>query len=413
AFCWLDTRAEMEAHDLLRRFPAAYWGRIAGKRPAPWHMLPQALWSRKHEPGLIDGGSKWLMCGDYLAARLAGAFVTDPTVAAGSLLLDISECAWADALLRAFRIPREKMPSVRAAGLSLGPVHPDVAEEVGLPLRCKVALGSQDQKLAAFAAGLRPGVATVSLGTATAVTVLAERPTFNHDLRIPCFPFLGRREWVLEAPIGATGAALRWARKAIGPAGADYDSLSWLAAESQPGCGGVLFFPFLSGATSPHWNPQALAAFEGVSLATGRGDLIRAVMEGVAFEIATNVRALERVSGVIEEVVLFGGGAKSPLWRDIIAASCGRRVRLLRTAEAACLGAAMLAASAAGLCESAEDARRRMAPGSEVVAPDDGLADAYETVFARYEEARERLLSRAEDASSSASMRSDADSGGP
>ena len=393
AFCWLDTRADAEVREALRRVPAEHWGHVAGKLPATWHLLPQALWSRKHEPGLIDGAAKWLMCGDYLIARLTGVFVTDPTAAATTLLLDIRERAWADDFLRAFRIPWEKLPRVRPAGLAVGTAEPDVAEAIALPPRCSVVLGSQDQKLAAFAAGLRPGIATVSLGTATAISTLSDRPSYDRALGVPCFPFLEARQWVFEAPIGATGAALRWARGAIGPAGAGYEGLTALATESPPGANGVQFFPFLSGATSPHWNGQARGAFHGISLSTSRADLIRAVMEGVAFEIATNLLALEQLSSDIEEVVLFGGGARSRVWREIIAAACRRPVRVLSVTEAACLGAAMLAAPAARIFDSPEEAQTGMAPGAEIVAADAPLADAYASVFAAYELDRARLLS--------------------
>jgi len=217
AFTWLDQRAARQAQSLLDEAGAECWGALAGKTPGPWHMLPQILWMREHEHDVINRAQHLLFVQDFLIARLTGRPATDYTTAAATLFFDITSNAWDGATLDRYRIAMRSLPEVVASGTAVGTVTHDAAAATGLSTETVVVTGAQDQKCAAFGAGLAPGIATASLGTATAIEALMDRPAFDVNVPIPCFPYLQADTWVLEAaitpPAGrSTGSATRCGR---------------------------------------------------------------------------------------------------------------------------------------------------------------------------------------------------------
>lgn len=391
AISWLDGRAADECETILGRCPAAALFRITGKRAAPFYILPKLLWMRQRRPEVWRRARRLLMGHDYLAYQLCGEPATDHSMAGGTLLYDLAGQDWSQQLLDAFDIPRELLPPVHWAGRPLGFVRRAVADALGLRADVVVAVGGQDQKCAALGAGIADGVAAVSLGTAAAIVQLLERPITDPLMRIPTFAFVQPQRWVLEGVIGAAGGSLRWYRDTLA-AGAAYSVLDAEAAATPPGSGGVLFYPHLSGATSPHWRNQARGTFHGLHLATGRGHLTRAILEGVAYQIRENLEITEEVGGPAERVILYGGGAKSALWRQIIGDVLGRPVGWAQTTETATLGAAMLAGVGCGVFASLEAAQQGMARSAMECAPRADDAAAYADRYATYRRMEARLL---------------------
>ena len=372
ALTWLDTRAAPMAQELLKERGAHFWGHQAGKTPGAWHALPQILWLRQQEPQSVLAASHYLFAHDFLVARLTGELVTDFTTAAGSLLFNIREFEWDRALGYAYQVDVRRFAPAQPAGAVAGHLRWEAARDLGLPAGIPVAVGAQDQKCAALAAGIQPGVATVSLGTSTAITAITRHATFDEAAAIPCFPYLSRDTWVLEAPLTTTGGALRWLRDFIRGAGAQelsYEQLDDLAAAAPVGSNGVRFLPFLAGAGAPHWDAEARGCVTGLSLDTTPGDVARALLEGVALEIAENVAAMQRQGVPVERLRLFGGGARSDLWARIIASVTGLRVERSTDVEAAAAGAAILALTAAGLCETPTEGQVRFSAPADVVTP--------------------------------------------
>lgn len=355
ALTWLDTRAAAIARGLLEARGAHFWGRQAGKAPGAWHTLPQLLWLREQEPAVEKQATNYLYAHDFLVAKLTGQPVTDFTTAAASLLFSVQDFVWDEALAAEWLVDVGRFPEAKPAGSVAGVLSWDTAKDLSLPAGIPVAVGAQDQKCAALAVGLEHGVATASLGTATAITALTERPSFDERAGIPCFPYLTEGAWVLEAPLTTTGAALRWLRDFLRASGAEelqYDDLVRIAADAPPGSGGVRFFPFLAGAGAPHWIADAGGGFVGIGLDTIPAHLARAVLEGVAFEIRSNLDAMREQAVEIDCLRLFGGGARSDLWASIIAGVCGLSVERSSDVEAAAAGAAILALRAAGVCDN-------------------------------------------------------------
>ena len=341
AISWLDTRATAEAAAIRAQFDDARLFQITGKRPSAAYVLPKLLWLRANEPALYRSTFKFLMAHDYLVYKLCEATVTDFSMAGGSLLLDLHSLDWSDELLATFDINREQLPDLAWAGTVAGELQSPVAESLGLRPGIPVVVGGQDQKCAALGAAIRSGVATVSLGTASAISCLTERPVLDVERRIPTFPFVLPGYWDLEGVVSTAGAAFKWIRNTFFPT-QSYASLDELAKQAPPGAKGVQFYPHLVGAASPLWQVEARGVVTGLSLATSRADIVRSVLEGVAFQIRSNLEVIESITAV-EELILFGGGAKSELWANIIAEVTGKPVRMTEMADVANWGACILA----------------------------------------------------------------------
>jgi xylulokinase len=390
AINWLDGRATAECDDILAHYHAETLFALTGKRAAPFYILPKLLWIRRHEPEKWRAARRLLMGHDYLVYRLCGAHVTDHSLAGGALLYDLAGLNWSGELLDTFGIPRGLLPDVRWAGAPAGMLKPELADALGLCHEVVVAVGGQDQKCAALGAGIDDRTATVSLGTASAIEQLMASPATDQAMRIPAFTFLKPGRWVLEGVVGTAAVSMRWLRDILGADG--YAGLDAAAAAVPCGSDGVRFYPHLSGAGSPHWNVEARGSFHGLNLATSRGDLVRAVMEGVAFQVRENLEVTQTLAGRAERVIIFGGGAKSALWRAILGDVLDRPLAWAEAVETAGLGAAMLAGAGCGLFSSVDEAQRRMLPPLAVRPPDPAGAAEYASACGAYRRLEDVLL---------------------
>ena len=350
AITWLDLRAESQAAELERAFDVARFFQRTGRRPHASFTLPKVVWVREHEPEIFENAFAWLTPLPFLIARVTGSPVTDHTQAAGTLSYELASGDWSDEVLEWARIDRRTLPPIAWSGTDLGPMPPRVSEELGLPNGVRVVLGAQDQKCAAYGAGLETGVVTVSLGTAAAISGLINDVPNDPECRVPVSPFLHPGVWVLEAVVPAAATSLEWLARTLGTASGKPVSVSRLIRLAQlapAGSNGVRFAPHLAGSGTPHWDAAATGSFSGLTLGSTANDLARSILEGVAMEVARNIEVLKDLGVQIDELCLMGGGARSPLWCQIIENSVAMPTRTSVHAETAAIGAAMLAAKAA------------------------------------------------------------------
>lgn len=393
AISWLDTRASDESALILDRYPAEQLFVVTGKRASPAYVLPKLLWMRQNRPELWQRARRMLLSHDYLVYRACGECVTDHSLAGGTLLYDLRTAGWCDELLAAFDIAPGLLPTLRWSGTPAGTLRKSAAEALGLPHETVVVVGGQDQKCAALGAGIDSGTATVSLGTATAIIQTMDRPHTDALMRVPTFSFVQPDRWVLEGVIGTGAGSLRWLRDLLGGDLA-YDGLVDEVAGVAPGADGLMFLPHLSGAGSPYWDNTARATFHGLSLATSRAHLTRAVLEGVAFQIRANLTVTQEIAGAVQQVILFGGGARSPLWREIIGDVANLPVATTPSVETAAVGAAMLAGLGSGLFASLAEARGALVQVDQPRAPVAEHAAFYDLAYHDYRQIEERLLCR-------------------
>ena len=325
---WLDMRASEECDAIEDEFGREKVFEKTGKPCDAAYSLPKMMWLKKHRKEVWDKAYKILFPLDFLNMKLTGKFVTDYTVAGGTMLYNIKEKRWDEELLAFSGIDPEKLPEVAVMGTDLGTVLPSVADEMGISEDCRVILGGQDQKIAAIGAGLEEGIITMSFGTASALTKMGKE-AFT-ETGVPQFRF-NDEYFVSEAVAGTTGAALKWLSRMMG--GVSYREMDVLAEESSPGAGGVrAVTSFSEGAT-----------FSGMTLSTTKGDLIYALYEGTCREIAERLREI----GGADEIRVFGGGSKSRIWCEILARITGCKISILDTPETASRGAAILASGGA------------------------------------------------------------------
>jgi sugar (pentulose or hexulose) kinase len=266
-----------------------------------------------------------------------------------------------------------------------------VAGELGLPGGLPVVLGAQDQKCASIGAGIDDTTAVISMGTCTAVLVTSMNPVFDEKMRIPLFSFIND-EYVLESGISTTGIVLEWLRDIFFRV-SGFDQLDDLAGQAEPGSRGLFFYPHFEGAGTPYLHPNIRGFMYGMTLSTGREDLIRSLLEGVAFQIRGNIDVLEEIRGKpIMGVKILGGGAKSDIWCSIIAAVLGREVIRFTSPEIAARGAAILAGVGIGLFQDCIDGYNRMKGETTTVKPDAGLVARYDDLYARYVNIEEKLI---------------------
>ncbi len=346
AINWLDMRAEDEVCAIERDFGKNKIFEITGKPINEAYTLPKLLWLKNNEPEIYEKAYKFLMPMDFLVARFTGKCVTDCSMASGTLMYDLKNQQWCDEILDFYKIDKNKLPTLSQSGEAAEKVLPGAAKSLGLNPECVVGVGAQDQKCAAFGAGLEDGIMTVSLGTAAAVTKLWNEAKTNINTGVGWCGYINCETFVTEGVINTAGTCLRWVRDMFFK-GEDYDTINREAEKALLNKSSLMFHPYMSGSSAPDFYPESTGNFYGVNLATKRGDFALAVMEGVAFQLRRLLEAMDAFDNV-HTLILFGGGAKSDLWCRIIADVTGMKIKVPENAEAAAVGAARLAGLAVG-----------------------------------------------------------------
>ncbi len=309
-------------------------------------------------------------------------------------MYNVKKLAWSKEIIERFNLPKEKLPEIKWAGTLVGSISSQAAKETSLSKNTLAIVGGQDQKCAALGVGLEERVATVSLGTASTITVITNNPVIDKRMRIPYFPYLLPNKWVLEGVISTGGGSFRWIKNILKNFKTEertYEKLIQLAQLSPPGANDLFFFPHLSGASSPHWKNNAKGVFYGLTLSTSTANIVRSVLEGVAYEIKTNLDILEELVGKIKEIKIFGGGAKSKLWTEIIANTVNKDVSLFQIGEMAIIGACLLAGIGSGIYQDFDEARKFLASSYITIRPNPDQVKIYEKLYKDYRNIEEKL----------------------
>lgn len=381
AISWLDNRTGEEVSQIIEDFGNDKICEIMGKPATTTYTLPKLLWLKKHQPEIFNSAYKFLMPMDFLIAKLTGKCITDYSMASGTLLYDLKNFCWYKEFLDFYGIKEEKMPEIAFAGTNVGTVLPEVAKLIGVSEDCVVAVGAQDQKCAALAAGLNDGVMTISLGTATAIEKRWTEAKTEDNHGVSWCGYVEEGTFVTEGVINTAGTCLRWVRDQFFK-GEKYSLIDEEALAAMERGSSLLFYPHLCGAGDPDFYPDSTGVFYGIGLATNRGDFALAVMEGIAFQIRVILEAMEAY-GNVHTLIIFGGGAKSELWSQIIADATGLKIAIPKTPEAAGAGAAMLAAKAVDEKLNALDLIKFYEPSER--------QEAYDKKYAKFREIEKKL----------------------
>ncbi len=391
---WMDKRTGPQAEELERRLGRERVHLLTGLRIDPAFSAAKILWIARNQPEAFAAAEKFLQPGDFLLAKLSGKYVTDQSISSRTMLMNVRERKWEPELLEAVGLTASRMPDLVAPGTPIGPVLAVIAQVTGLPSDCLVCAGAGDQQAGALGAGaISQDIVACSIGTASVIAVTTPQPILDDSQTMICGCSAIPGKWLLEPALWTTGSVLRWFRDELAcPEVAEarlrgvdpYEVITELAASVPPGAEGVKVIPHFMGAGSPHWVPEARGVVFGLSLGHTRAHLARAIMEGVAFELVANLELARKLGIRTREVRMLGGGAYSPLWRQILASAAGLPVALPGTAEAVSLGGAILGATAAGLYGAVEEAAAAMGKVQETTQPDPAQQAVYKREFAVY-----------------------------
>ncbi|MGA9531773.1 MAG: FGGY family carbohydrate kinase [Anaerolineales bacterium] len=394
ALVWLDHRAQAEAQALAKTLGEAAYARTGIPTIDPTWTACKIAWIRDHEPDVFAQTYRFLLVQSFIVQRLTGAFVTDGGAACTTLLLDITTHDWWGRALDAVGLSPQQLPDLKHVGEVAGSLTREAAEALGLTPGMPVVLGGMDQIAGAVGAGnLSPEVVSESTGGALTIHVTVDRPDLDPLGRIPVYLHALPGKYLFDPVCETGGMTLKWFRDAFcqdevtcareGDQDA-YDLITALAAEIAPGCEGLVMLPHLTGAFSPEYEPAARGVFAGFTLAHGKAHFARAVLEAVAFMLRRNLDLVREAGIEIREIRATGGGARSPLWRQIKADVCQLPVVTLQVEDTALLGDAMLAAVAVGQFKTLPEAADSMVSLGEQTHPDPGKLAAYDAAFNRY-----------------------------
>jgi xylulokinase len=363
AILWNDQRTAAECEEVEQRIGLERLIELTGNRALTGFTAPKLLWLRRHEPDVYGRIRRVLLPKDYVLLRLTGEHGIDAADASGTLLFDVRRRRWSDEVAEALEIPQEWLPPV-----SESTVHG----------------GAGDQQAAALGVGVvEPGMLSVVLGTSG--VVLAALPEYRAEpqARVHVFCHAVPGTWEAMGVMLSAAGALQWFRDALAP-GASFDQLAAEADEWPPGAEGLTFLPYLSGERTPHADPSARAVFEGLSLRHGRGGLVRAVLEGVAYGLRDSLELLRELGVDARTGRASGGGARSRLWLEIVASVLGLPLELTEVEEGSAYGAALLAGVSNGVFASAREAVDACVRVRDRVEPNEAWARVYEEGYARY-----------------------------
>lgn len=344
------------------------------------------LWFRTHMPKLFAKIGKVLLPGDYLRYRLTGTIASERTGAASTLLFDNSTLDWSAPMMKALDLPRMIFPdAVHAPYETAGTLTLQAAADLGLRAGTLVAFGGGDQPMGMLGNGLLDArVASITLGTAGQVCVPTYSLCADPHLRTSTYAYVPDNTWYLMGATLNACLAYNWFLEKVLDI-RDFKSLDQQAQAVAPGCGGLLFLPYLTGERTPHLDEQARAGFHNLRLSHGRADMVRAILEGVAFSLLDAWHVIEDLGIDIDQFIISGGGAASPLWRQIVADVFERPLKMTQNPEQAGLGAAICAMIANGEYASLQQACAAVvAYEPQLTLPHPHSVPRYREAFARY-----------------------------
>jgi len=392
AIIWCDGRTSPQCDAITQQIGAERLIELVSNPALAGFTLPKLLWVRQHEPDVWRRVRSILLPKDYVRLRLTGERATDVADASGTLLFDVVNRRWSQEMLAAFELDERLLPTVFESPAVCARVSSAGAAITGLREGTPVVAGAGDQAAGAVGLGIvQPGVVSATIGTSGVVFAATDRPALDKRGRVHTFCHALHDRWHVMGVTQAAGLSLRWFRDTFGVSALDasspnnaketdetrvdpYGLLCAEAANAPPGAGGVLWAPYLMGERTPHLDPHARASLVGLTANHTRAHIVRAILEGVAYSLRDTLTIFAEMKVPVEAIRLGGGGARSPLWRQIQAEIYGRTVSLAAAEEGAAYGAALLAGVGSQVWPSVEQACAETVRVAEQVEPDRAAA---------------------------------------
>lgn len=401
AASWMDTRASEQSRLFSENKGKDYFYLKTGWRLSGSLNLVQIKWLKDNKADVFNKAFKFISTIEYINYKLTGVFACDLTNAGITQLLNISSGKWDGELAEMAGVDESRLGELIRSGEVIGHLSEDAARELGLNTEVRVVSGGHDQYCAALgSASVNEGDVLLSAGTAWVVLGISDKPVFDAS---SCFS-PGRHviegRWGSLASVPTGGISFEWFRRNFAVKGEDekentqfesFREIDSRAEKKGPGAGGVMFYPHFCGAFCPNWSFESKASILGLDLSHDRYHIARAVMEGVVYDVNWILETLIEKGLRIKELKVLGGAVKSELWTKIIADVTGMPVLLPHTADAACLGAAILAGIGGGLFTDAAEGCLRLTPVKREINPDMDNHARYKEYFKLYKKRFELL----------------------
>jgi xylulokinase len=394
---WNDQRTAAQCAEITETVGAQRLLALTGNPVLPGFTAPKILWVRENEPDVYRRVAHILLPKDYVRYRLTGGFFGEVSDASGTSLFDVGRRAWSDDMLHALDIPRAWLPEVTESPVVSSHINAEAASLTGLRAGTPVAGGGGDQAAQAVGSGIiAEGIVSATIGTSGVVFAASDSYRVEPAGHLHAFCHAVPGMWHLMGVMLSAAGSFRWYRDTLGgeeraqaaQTGRDaYDILTGEAAKAPAGCEGLLFLPYLTGERSPYPDPNARGVFFGLTLRHTKPYLTRAVLEGVTYGLRDSLELMRNLGLGIRQVRASGGGARSALWRQILADVFDTEIVTVNVSEGAAYGAALLAGVGAQVYPTVPDAcaAALRVTGSTVPGPNTAIyADYYPHYRALY-----------------------------
>jgi xylulokinase len=365
-----------------------------GMRPHPLNTLTKVLFLREKQPRIFGKTWKMVTYADYVLGKLGGEPLIDHTMASRTMAFSLSEKQWSSEILAPLGLEASLFSTAVPSGARAGNIRPELAAELGLPTGLLLVTGAHDQCCAAIGAGIvKEHIGVVSTGTAEVLATALQAPALSRQMFegfYPCYLHAKEGMFFTFALNHVGGILLKWFRdnfcqaELVEAAQKQCDPYLLIDAKMPVGPSRVMVLPHFNGSGTPWCDLESKGAVLGLTLATSRHEIAKAILEGLTFELLINLDTLQQCGIQVRQLVAVGGGAKSKVWLQMKADILQRPIQILRCRESACLGAALLAGTAAGLYASLDEAVAQTVVYDREYLPEDQAAVKYAEKFATY-----------------------------
>ncbi len=400
AILWNDQRTFKQCEKIYDIFGYKEFIKLSYNKALPGFTAPKILWLRDTEPENYKKIYKILLPKDYIRYKLSKKFLTEVSDASGTILMDIKRRCWSDKILEGLDIPKDMLPEMHESNQMTSEVNKEAAQITGLAQGTPIAGGGSDNTAGAVGSGIvHEGLISDSIGTSGVVFASSDKPLYDEEGRIHCWCHSVPGKWLLVAATLSAAGSLKWYYDNFGaseeikekhPDLSGYKLLDKQAENVGIGSQGLIFLPYLSGerylsgVNSHYGDPHARGVFFGLSNAHGRDHFVRSIMEGVAYSQLDCLHILKSQGISTDKVVLFGGGAKSSLWRHMIADILNTKIVTLNVDEGPSYGAALIAGAGAGIYENFEDSVQKIIREVKEVDPVEENVKEYASLYEIY-----------------------------
>ncbi len=384
ALLWCDQRTQEECDELSEKLGNKL-SEYTGNKALTGFTAPKVLWIRKNRPEIYEQIEHVLLPKDYIRWKLTGDYATDPSDASGTLFFDVAHRCWSSEMLDVLGLSKEQLPTCYESYEITGSVTEQAARETGLHSGTIVVGGGGDQASGAVGTGVvTAGTVSVALGTSGVVFACQENYSVDIENRLHSFCHANGKWHVMGVMLSAASCLKWWVEEVCQFDDTGYAVLLQEAAKVSPGSEGLLFLPYLMGERTPYSDPNARGSFVGLTMSHGRGHMTRAILEGVGFGLRDSLEIIREQNIPIYEIRLSGGGAKSDLWRQILADILALPIHVVNSVEGPAFGAAILAAVGAGAFASVEDGCSMMIKTVEQTEPIAANIETYNSLYNIY-----------------------------